>query len=805
MKEKKDSHKIKKSEDKILEREKLVLIDAHAVLHRSHHALSNFTSPSGEPTGALYGFISFIFKVAKELSPDYLAVCYDLPGGTFRHKSFKEYKAKRPKMDDTLASQIEVSKEALKALNIPAYSASGFEADDILGTIVEQMKRNKNLKIYIASGDMDTLQLVDDDRVVVYTLKKGIQEAIIYDENAVLERYGFGPEHIIDFKGLKGDPSDNIPGVSGVGDKTATDILKKYGTIESLYEFLRNEEKEIKTRKAKVSSSAEKNFPASLRIKNLLLESEEEALFSKSLATIRRDAPVIFSLEDSRWPHGIDRENLEKIFHQYGMKSLSAKLNFFIGEKKDAETLKEKTKGKPISLFDGTEEKKVSNLEEKIISSGDEIREKFGQTVTEKFLIEVEIPLDAILKKMTRHGVILDIKYLKELSLECHKKIKKLEKKIFELSGVEPARTTDGVQSGGFNVNSPKQLGEILFEKLYIGEGRVKMTSTGNYSTDNSQLLKFKDEHEIIPFVIEHREVSKLISTYIDAFPKIVDGENRLHTTYDSAGAATGRLSSSNPNLQNIPIRSELGGRIRRAFVSPKNRFLLTTDYSQIELRVLAILSHDKKLTEVFKAGEDVHTQVAREVFGVSKKEITPEMRRRAKIINFGIIYGMGVNALKASLGCEMKEARAFYDNYFRQFPTIKNYFDELKREAYKKGYTETLFGRKRFFPDIRSHIPYLRAATERTAMNAPIQGTAADFIKIAMVEIDKALEKKKLSMHADLILQIHDELVYEVEEDYLKEVAEIVLDGMKNVWKGEVPIEASVKFGRNLAELENL
>ena len=785
MKEKKiDSHLENKAESQ----KKIVLIDAHAVLHRSHHALPNFTSPTGEPTGALYGFILFIFKVAKELSPDYLAVCYDLPGGTFRHKSFKAYKAKRPKMDDTLATQIEVSKKALVALNIPAYSVPNFEADDILGTIVEKLSKDKKIKIYIASGDMDTLQLVTGDNVVVYTFKKGIQEAVIYNEKAVIERYGFGPEHITDFKGLKGDPSDNIPGVAGVGDKTATEIIKKYGTIESVYKALREEES-----KTKKSKKVKQPFPASERIKNILLENEEEALFSKSLATIRTDAPVDFSLEDAKWPHGINRGEIEKIFQLYGMKSLSSRLGFFIGEIKEEPSSEKTNKERPVSLFDLGNKETFPEPENFLVSDVEIVREKFAQTVPEKFLNEIEIPLDAILKNMTRHGVLLDSEYLEGLSKECHKKIKKLEKKIFDLAEEE------------FNVASPKQLGEILFEKLYIGEGKVKMTATGNYSTDNFQLEKFKDEHKIIPLVIEHREVSKLISTYIDAFPKLVDEGNRLHTTYDSAGASTGRLSSSNPNLQNIPIRSELGVRIRRAFIVPKNRILLATDYSQIELRVLAILSQDKKLTEVFEAGEDVHTRVASEVFGVDKKNITPEMRRRAKIINFGIIYGMGVNALKASLGCDIKEARIFYDNYFQQFPTIKSYFYSLKKEAYQKGYTETLFGRKRFFPDVRSHIPYLRASAERMVMNAPIQGTAADFIKMAMVKIDAVLKEKKITSHINLILQIHDELVYEVDKNYLKEASEIILAGMKNVWSGIVPIEANIKYGENLLELKKI
>lgn len=813
----------------------LVLIDAHAVLHRAYHALPNFTGPGGEPTGAIYGFINFIYKVAKDLKPDYLAACYDLPGGTFRHKAFKEYKAKRPKIDDALSEQIEISRAALKALNIPVYDSPGFEADDMLGTIVEQVSKNfkllvvprssdeagkiKNydLKIIIASGDMDTMQLVDDDRIVVYTLKQGINETVFYDEDAIIARYGFAPRFIPDFKGLKGDPSDNIPGVPGIGDKTATEILKKYGSLEKMYKTLR-EARQSKSDSAKATSGKaskarvlskkslngstkshhkQADFPASERIIKLLIEHEEEALFSKSLATIRKDAPIEFSLEAARWPHGIDREGIEKIFTKYGLRSLSARLSSVIGnaQKNEISQNEDETKAEKeaptlfADSFPKTTQASGASKLETILAS---LRDKFGDTVPEKFLREVELPLDGILKEMARHGVLIDTEYLKELSAESHKKIKKLEKKIYEIADAE------------FNINSPKQLGEILFEKLYIGEGKIKMTPSGSFSTDSSQLLKFKDEHKIIPLVIEYREIAKLVSTYIDAFPKMVDSGNRLHATFDSAGAATGRLSSSNPNLQNIPIRSELGTRIRRAFIAPKGKEFLALDYSQIELRILAILSRDQKLKEVFRRGEDVHTVVASEVFEVNPKDITPEMRRRAKVINFGIIYGMGVNALKISIGCTQKEAKIFYDNYFKRFPTIKDYLENIRREAFEKGYTETLFGRKRYFPDIRSRIPYLRASAERMAVNAPIQGSAADFIKLAMVNIDEALKKNKLKSNVSLILQIHDELVYEVDKNYLTQAAKIIVKEMEGVWDGEVPVRAHVEHGVNLAELES-
>ncbi|HEY4510393.1 MAG TPA: DNA polymerase [Candidatus Paceibacterota bacterium] len=742
-------------------KESLVLLDAHAILHRAFHALPGFTSPKGEGTGALYGFASFILKVIRELKPNYIAACYDLPGPTFRHDAYEGYKAKRPKIDESLISQINKSREILKAFNIPVYDSPGFEADDILGTIVEQLKKTK-VKTLIASGDMDTLQLVRGDEVVVYTLKKGIQDTIIYNEEGVIARYGFKPEYIPDFKGLKGDPSDNIIGVPGIGEKTAKEIIQKFGPIESLYKSLKGKDDKS---------------PLKPRVAELLINHEEEALFSKSLATIRTDAPIEFSLSGARWRDGIDKAEAEKIFGELGFKSLISRLkNGLVGNEAEAPAQRE-----------------VEVLTPNEVEAENKIREKFANSVPDKLLKEVEIPLIKILGEMKERGVLIDTPYLKELSVDYHKRIKKLERKIWDLAGEE------------FNINSPKQLGVVLFETLALEARGLRMTATGNYGTNISQLEKLKGTHPIIGEIISHRELAKLLSTYIDAFPKMVDGEGRLHTTFDSAGASTGRISSSDPNLQNIPARTELGMNIRRAFISPRGAKLLALDYSQIELRILAILSRDEKLSAIFKRGEDVHTAVASEVFNVSSRDVTPEMRRRAKVINFGIIYGMGVNALKNSIGSSQKEAREFYDNYFIRFPKISGYLEGLKKEAYEKGYTETFFGRKRYFPDIRSRVEYVRKSAERMAMNAPIQGSAADFIKLAMVNAEEALRKKGLKEKASLLLQIHDELVYEVKNEALEDVARVVSHEMEHVWDGGVPIVVHVSAGNNLADLKDL
>lgn len=725
----------------------LVLIDAHAVLHRAFHALPNFISPKGEPTGALYGFTAFLLKVIRELKPDYIVACYDLPEPTFRKVAYEGYKAKRPKMDDILATQINRSRDILNSFKIPIYDSSGFEADDILGTIVENLKTKKlELKIIIASGDLDTLQLVDNDNVVVYTLSKGIKEAVIYNEKSVVERFGFTPKLLPDFKGLKGDPSDNIIGVPGIGDKSASELIQKFGLIEDMY-------KELKKNKGNFIKAGIKE-----RIVKLLEENEEEALFSKTLAEIRRDAPIKFFLEQSAWKKSFDIEKIKSLFNEFGFRSLIDRLT----EKNNLPVVKEEN-----DLF-----------------------KKFNNQVPEKLFKEVEAPLFGILSEMEQEGIKIDVDYLKELSKEYHKELKKLEKKIWTLTGQE------------FNINSPKQLAEILFDKLELKAKNLRKTSTGSRSTNISELIKLKNAHPVINEVISYREFAKLISTYIDALPKMVDKNNRLHTHFDQAGTTTGRISSKDPNLQNIPIRTEIGKKIRKAFIVGKGNKLVSFDYSQIELRVAAILSKDPKMTEIFKRGEDIHNAVASEVFNVDIKEITSEMRRRAKVINFGIIYGMGINALRANLNCSREEAQIFYDEYFKDFKGMADYVNNIKEIAKEKGYTETLFGRKRYFLEINSPLEYIRKEAERMAINAPIQGTAADFIKIAMVRIDKELRDKKLKEKVKMLLQIHDELLFEIDEGLTKEVLSVIIKIMEGVYKDPVPIKVNVSIGNNWSDM---
>ncbi len=745
----------------------LVLLDAHAILHRAFHALPNFTSPKGEPTGALYGFTAFLLKVIRELKPDYIAACYDLPEPTFRKITYEQYKGKRPKMDDILVEQINRSRDILDVFKIPVYAEPGFEADDILGTIVEKnypsnagcefVKKSKNRepRIIIASGDLDTLQLVKDDDVVVYTLSKGIKEAVIYNEDKVKERYGFEPKLLPDFKGLKGDPSDNIIGVPGIGDKTGGELIQKFGTIENIYKILKKDKTVLERAGIK---------PRTIK---LLEENEEEAMFSKGLAEIRRDAPIKFSLKDCEWRKQFDVEKAKALFSDFGFRSLIQRING--GEPPKNKNEKDRQERK---------------------SKEKELRDRFKGTVPDKLFKEVELPLAKILSEMQERGILLDIPYLAKLSKEYHKELSRLEKKIWSLAGKN------------FNINSPKQVSEILFEKLDLSAKGMKKTRGGARSTNISVLNKLKGAHPIVEEIIHYRELSKLVSTYIDALPNMVDKAGRLHTTFDQAGTSTGRISSKEPNLQNIPKRTELGKKIRKAFISDKGFKLASFDYSQIELRVAAILSGDKKMIEVFKRGGDIHTAVASEVFNVSPDKVTSEMRRRAKIINFGIIYGMGINALRANMGCSREEAKIFYEEYFKDFRGMADYVERVKEFARKNGYTKTMFGRKRYFPEINSPIEYIRKEAERMAVNAPIQGTAADIIKMAMVRIDDFLKKNGIKAKARLLLQIHDELLFEIKNEDIERLIPQIAEIMEKVCKGDIPMEVNISLGKNWGDM---
>lgn len=767
----------------------LVLLDAHAILHRAYHALPDFSTAKGEPTGALYGLASMILKIASDLKPDYIIGCFDLPGPTYRHEAYDGYKAQRKKADDDLVVQMKRAHDVFEAFSIPEYSKPGFEADDILGTIVEKMKNQEDISTIIASGDMDTMQLIDDDKVKVYTLKKGINDTILYDEKKVVERFGFSPSQLPDYKGLRGDPSDNIIGIKGIGEKTATTLITAFGTIENMYKVL------------KKNPEKAKEIGISDRILSLILENEEEALFSKMLATIRRDAPINFSLPEKTWKDGFDFSKAENLFQELEFRTMSARLKSIIsgegvqGSEKKAEQLSLNTASNNHVSTQDLEEIALAlwvlnsnitnpNIDDILRYAHTNDFEKAKSYILSEIqkqnlnfvFEEIEKPLIPIIQKMGEIGIAVDRQYLEHLSKDYHAKLSILEKDIWKYAGKE------------FNIASPKQLGEILFTTLGISVKNQKKTSTGMKSTKESELEKMKDLHPIIPLILEYRELAKLLSTYIDSIPNQLDSNNRLHTSFKQAGTTTGRMSSVEPNLQNIPIRSELGRNIRHAFISERGFKLVTIDYSQIELRIAAILSEDPIFLKIFHNEEDIHMAVASYVFNVPTDKVDKAMRSKAKTINFGVLYGMGVNALRQNLGGTREEAQKFYNEYFERFTGLSEYLEKVKKDALKKGYTETLFGRRRYFEGLNSKIPYIKASAERMAINAPIQGTAADVMKLAMKKVSEWILTERKQDDVRMLLQVHDELVFEIKEGQEKEVAYKLKEIMEHV----LPVDKS-------------
>ena len=783
-------------------KQRVVLLDSHAIIHRAYHALPDFMNSEGQPTGAIYGLATMLFKIITELKPDFIIACFDLPKKTFRHEAYEGYKAGRAKADEELVLQLIKSRDFFEALSIPIYEKEGFEADDLLGTIVKKLKNKKDTETIIASGDMDTLQLVEGDSVLVYTLKKGISDTILYNQQKVFDRFNFLPENLPDYKGLNGDPSDNIIGIKGIGDKTATTLISKFGTIEKIYKSLKKGDSELKS------------LGLTDRIVNLIKEGEEEALFSKTLATIRTDAPIDFSLPKKKWKDMVDKDKVAEFFRQMEFRSLQGRFLKILDAKEEIQSVNEETKEPKdkiekakIAYWLLNSERTNSDIEEikfykgsktldEAISKMEEDIEKENMSYVYK---EIELPIVSIIKQMEENGILIDVEHLKKISKEYHQELSIIEKNIYKIAGQE------------FNINSPKQLAEILFDKLNIPTKGIKKSAGGSISTRESELEKIKEDHPIAKEILKHRELQKLLSTYIDTLPSFISGDGRLRASFIQTGTTTGRFASNNPNLQNIPTRTEKGNSIRNAFIAKPGYLLVSFDYSQIELRVAALLSQDPYFIRSFKQGKDIHTAVAMKVFNVNEENVTAEMRRRAKIINFGILYGMGVNALRENLGTDRKEAQIFYDNYFKQFPTIRGYLDSIKDFAKQNGYTITLFGRKRYFPAIKSPVPFIRAMAERMATNAPIQGTAtADIIKIGMKKADKVLKEKKLDDQAKLLLQVHDELIYEVKKDKLEEVIDIVKNSMEDIIPSKflegldpVPLRVSVAYGQSWGVLK--
>ncbi len=912
---------------------KFVIFDGNAILHRAWHALPPLTSPQGQLVNAVYGFTNMFLKVLKELKPAYVAVAFDRREPTFRHKAFAAYKAQRVKQPQEFYDQLPLVKEILKGFKVPVLELAGYEADDIIGTVSQQLKDNSGkIELVIVTGDMDTLQLVNDG-VRVYAPRKGLSDPIIYDQAAVIERYGLKPEDLVDYKALRGDPSDNIPGVKGIGEKTARELIQVFGSLDNLYDSL-------------AKNSKLKNL--TVRQIELLKQGQSDAYLSKDLSTIIRQVPLKLKLSDCQLG-GFDTDKLVGEFQALGFKSLLGRLpelasvlklelkstsdslsinsapvgsryqliqdevglsklvkrlskqTFFAFDTETDSLIVWQAKLLAISfswlsgqaytvvvnedlkagaawqelklvmanpqilkyghnlkfdvevllsagvtvkglgfdtliaahLLQKTERvldlkslvfqefgHKMQPIEELIGPKGKEQKtmlevplERLGnyasadadftcrlaehlnkQLAKEKLtdlFSKVEMPLIGVLADMERAGVKINGDYLKSLSKKLSAELKSKDKIICRLAGQD------------FNVNSPKQLKEILFAKLKISSQGLKKTKTG-ISTASSELIKMMNLHPIIKEVYEQRELSKLLSTYVEALPKLINPKTgRVHTSFNQTVTATGRLSSSEPNLQNIPIRGDRAQEIRQAFVAEPGYSLLSADYSQIELRVAAHLSGDKRMIEVFNKGHDFHASTAAFVYGLKLDQVNSEQRRSAKEVNFGVLYGMGAWGLSTRTGLNRAVAQDFIRRYFKAFPKLAEWIDKTKQLASDQGYVSTLLGRRRYLPEINSSLNQVKAQAERMAVNLPIQGTAADLMKVAMVKINQSLPQ--ISSDSRMILQVHDELVFEVPQKELSVVGAFVKQAMEQVWQFKVPIIAEVKVGDNWAAMEKM
>ena len=880
-------------------RQKLAIIDAHALIHRAYHALPPMTSEDGTPTNAVYGFTTMLMKMISTLKPTHVIAAFDMKGPTFRHEEYADYKAHRKELDDDLIVQFDIVRDVVRAFSIPILEKKGFEADDIIGTLVRKLE--DKIPVVVVTGDMDTLQLVSE-KTSVFTLKKGISDTILYTPELVKEKYGFEPKYIPDYKGLAGDPSDNIPGVAGIGVKTAKDLVGSFGPLESIFDH-------------------EEDLPS--RAKKYIVGHEKDALFSRKLAIIHQQVPIEVELGDALFI-AYDEKKVRSEFQKLGFRSLISRLpksqdgfqptlgmkneeeivlpeGYFIAQLRDEQlNLQKVLKSKKIIAFD-TEtdglggrtspiigmsfachaesgiqawyvpidstsvllwkdffedsaiQKTGHNLKydmEVLAQSGihmkgvvfdtmiasyllrpgsrnfgmDDLAEEFlnytpipitdligsgknqksmkevplmelaryaaedadvslrlydfflPKIIEEKLLDvlqEIELPLLDVLVHMEMTGVAIDRKVFTTLSKKVSERIDIIEQQIWSLAGVH------------FNIGSPKQLREILFVNLNLPTVGIKKTQSG-YSTGADELEKLTGKHPIIAFLSEYRELSKLKSTYLDALPPLIDSKtNRIYASFNQTIAATGRLSSTNPNLQNIPIRTEIGQEIRNAFVAREGFVLVKADYSQLELRITAHVSQDEKLISAFKAGEDIHKSTAAWVFSVPVEQVTDHMRRQAKTLNFGVLYGMGAQSFARSAGVSVEEARSFIDRYQHQYTGIVQCIENIVEGARANGFVETMFGRKRYIPEIHSNNPAIRAGAERAAFNFPIQGAEADIIKKAMIMLYDHM--KKQDGQSAIVLTVHDELVCEIK----KEDAELFAQDMKRIMEGVVVLDA--------------
>lgn len=869
--------------------ERLLILDSNSLLNRAYYALPPLTNSEGIHTNAVYGFTNMLLKMKDEIKPDYIVAAFDRKAPTFRHKEYTDYKAGRKKMPPELSEQFPLVKELLEKLAINIFEIDGYEADDLIGTL-STFAEKKDIEVYIVTGDRDALQLASE-RIKVVITKKGITEKEIYDDKRMVDEFGVTPRQFIDVKGLMGDASDNIPGVPGIGEKTAFKLINEFGSIENVLSNI-----------DKISGK---------KIKETLMENSESAIFSKKLATIVTDVPIEIDMDDIKSQEKYDFEGIKKFFYRMQFNSLLDKLpapenagkakpaeeeaisyeevgnpeqlsellqqlrgykdilyitpyvenetdfsklflNYFILTLQDGRNfvvyvsrLLELERNKTIEamryIFSEPDLKKVGfdmkntftalkkldvevegiifdiKLAAYIIDSskgeyvlinlihdymgidisGDGIEyavkenrylpdlynkmsEKLKEFQMESLYYEVELPLSKVLANMEERGFKVNLGMLDELTVKFRGEIDKNQKEIYELSGEE------------FNINSPKQLGKILFEKLDLPV--IKKTKTG-YSTNAEVLEQLSDKHPVIEKILYFRQLTKLYSTYVEGLKNVVGTDGKIHSNFNQTVTTTGRLSSTEPNLQNIPIKYELGREIRKVFQpNNENCIILSADYSQIELRVLAHIAGDENLISAFIGHGDIHTKTASEVFKVPVDEVTSLMRSRAKAVNFGIVYGISDFSLAKDLKIAKYEAKEYMDTYFERYPGVRKYMDNIVKEAEEKSYVTTILMRRRYIPEVNASNKVMKALGERLAMNAPIQGSAADIIKLAMVRVYNKLKEGKFK--SSLILQVHDELILNVYRDEEEQVRELVRQGMEEVMELSVPLEVDINVG---------
>lgn len=859
---------------------KLLILDSNSILNRAFYGVRYLSAKDGTPTNAIYGFLNILLKLIKEQEPDYICAAFDVKAPTFRHKQYEGYKAQRKPMPEGLAAQMPLAKDVLRAMGVTILEKEGYEADDIIGTVARLCEESE-ISCFIATGDKDDLQLASDKTKVILTVtKSGYNETIIYDDKAVKEKYHVTPTEFIDVKALMGDPSDNIPGVKGVGEKTAMSLIEKHHSIEYIYENIDD-----------------------IGLKGAMLQKmkdgREMAFMSKELATINRNTPIEFNAEECVFDGFENNGELYEILKRLELNSIIKKLdlsggdnvkenedifkdfsyqvgdkNMISGDKvtvvldfdgdnissaavgagnnavvlneqddikelleddsiakvmfdvKEAivklngridiknisddtaiaaylvdpakneytieelaseyfGTVIEKPEVKQLSLLDDVETDRSEYLAKCAVALGvlnERIGDKIKENGQEKLYQEVELPLVTVLAHLEINGFLVDDNQLKEFADKLGEKIDALTNEIYMLAGEE------------FNINSPKQLGVILFEKLELKP--VKKTKTG-YATNADVLEKLRDKHPIVNFIMEYRQLAKLKSTYCDGLTAVVNpNTHRIHSVFTQTVTVTGRLSSTEPNLQNIPTRTELGREIRKMFVAKEGYVLVDADYSQIELRVLAHIANDETMINAFRNNEDIHAVTASQVLGIPLEDVTKEQRSSAKAVNFGIVYGIGEFSLAQDLHISVKEAKAYIESYLEKYHGVRNYMESIKEQAKKDGYVKTMLNRIRYIPELKSPNYNIRQFGERVALNTPIQGTAADIIKLAMVRVDNRLINEGLK--SKLILQVHDELIVEAHKDEVDKVKQILSEEMQNAMELNVPLKVDMSTGHS-------